>query len=53
MTALHDALAEYVTLRRALGTQLREPAVSLGHFVDIMDREGAAFCAVSCCSSLS
>jgi integrase len=43
MTTLHDALAEYVTLRRALGTQLREPAVSLGHFVDLMDREGAEF----------
>jgi integrase len=43
MTALHDALAEYVALRRALGTRLREPAVSLGHFVDLLDREGAEF----------
>ncbi len=43
MTALHDALAEYVALRRALGTQLREPAVSLEHFVDLLDREGAEF----------
>ena len=43
MTALHDALAEYVALRRALGTQLREPALSLEHFVDLLDREGAEF----------
>lgn len=43
MTALHDALAKYVALRRALGTQLREPAVSLEHFVDLLDREGAEF----------
>jgi len=43
MTALHDALAEYVALRRALGTQLREPAVRLEHFVDLLDREGAEF----------
>lgn len=43
MTALHDALAEYVALRRALGTQLREPAVSLEHFVELLDREGAEF----------
>ncbi len=43
MTALHDALGEYVALRRALGTQLREPAVSLEHFVELLDREGAGF----------
>ena len=43
MTALRDALAEYVDLRRAFGTRLREPAVSLGHFVDRLDREGAEF----------
>ena len=43
MTALHDALVEYVALRRALGTQLREPALTLEHFVEFLDREGAAF----------
>jgi integrase len=43
MTALHDALVEYVALRRALGTRLREPAVSLEHFVQLLDREGAEF----------
>ena len=43
MTALHDALVEYVALRRALGTQLREPAVTLEHFVELLDHEGAEF----------
>jgi integrase len=43
MSALHDALVEYVALRRALGTQLREPAVSLEHFVELLEREGAEF----------
>jgi len=43
MTTLRDALTEYVTIRRALGTQLREPAVRLDHFVDFLDREGATF----------
>jgi site-specific recombinase XerD len=43
MSALHDALIEYVALRRALGTQLREPAVRLEDFVELLDREGAEF----------
>ena len=29
MSALRDALAQYVALRRALGTQLQEPAMTL------------------------
>ena len=43
MTALRLALTEYVTIRRAFGTQLREPAVALGHFVEFLEREGAEF----------
>jgi len=43
MSALRDALADYVAIRRALGTQFREPAVTLGHFVDAIERENAEF----------
>lgn len=41
MSALREALKEYVAVRRALGTQLRESAVTLGHFVEFLEREGA------------
>lgn len=43
MSALHDALTQYVALRRALGTKLQEPARTLGHFVDFLEREGSEF----------
>lgn len=43
MSALHQALTEYVSTVRALGTQLREPAQILRQFVNFLDREGAAF----------
>ena len=43
MSALHDALTQYVALRRALGTQLQEPARTLVHFVEFLEREGAEF----------
>ena len=43
MSALRDALAEYVVVRRALGTKYQEPAATLGHFVDFVEREGAEF----------
>ena len=43
MSALRDALVQYVAVRRALGTQFREPAVTLDHFVDFLEREGAEF----------
>ena len=43
MSAIRDALAQYVAVRRALGTQLREPALTLGHFVDFLECEGAEF----------
>jgi site-specific recombinase XerD len=43
MSALQDALTQYVALRRALGTQLREPAMTLSHFVEFLKSEGAEF----------
>lgn len=39
MSALRDALARYIAVRRAFGTQLREPAVTLGQFVEHVERE--------------
>jgi len=43
MSALRKALARYVTLRRALGAKLREPAAALSGFVELLEREGAHF----------
>jgi len=43
MTTLRKRLKQYVALRRALGTQLEEPARTLVDFVDFMKREGADF----------
>jgi site-specific recombinase XerD len=43
MITLRDALPQYVTLRRALGTKLHEPARTLVDFVNFMERERAAF----------
>lgn len=43
MRTLGEALTEYVAVRRALGTQLREPAVTLRHFVEFVEGHGAAF----------
>jgi len=43
MSALHDALTEYLAVRRALGTQLRWPESSLRRFVDFVEAEGAEF----------
>jgi site-specific recombinase XerD len=43
MSAMHDALTQYVALRRALGTQLQESARTLVHFVEFLGREGAEF----------
>lgn len=42
MSPLHDALTQYVSVRRALGTRLAEPAVTLGQFVTFLEREGAS-----------
>jgi integrase len=41
MIPLHAALTQYVTVRRALGTQLAEPAHTLRQFVTFMEREGS------------
>lgn len=43
MSALHDALTEYLATRRALGTQLMWPESSLRKFVDFIEAEGAEF----------
>ena len=43
MSAMRDALTQYVALRRALGTQLQEPSRTLGHFVEFLEREGSEF----------
>ena len=43
MSTLHEALTQYVALRRALGTQLQEPARTLCHFVEFLEREGSEF----------
>lgn len=43
MSALHDALTEYLATRRALGTQLGWPELSLRRFVDFVEAEGAEF----------
>jgi integrase len=43
MSALRDALPQYVSLRRALGTKLQEPARTLEHFVDFVEGEGSEF----------
>ena len=43
MSALRDALAKYVAIRRALGSKLGEPAVTLGHFLEFLERKEAQF----------
>ena len=43
MSAIRDSLAQYVAVRRALGTKFYEPALALGHFVDLLEHEGAEF----------
>ena len=43
MSALHNALTEYLATRRALGTQLVWPEPSLRGFVDFVEAEGAEF----------
>ena len=41
MIGLRKALRQYVAVRRALGTKMREPAVTLERFVDFLRQEGA------------
>ena len=42
MSAIRDSLVQYVAVRRALGTKFYEPALALGHFVDLLEREGGS-----------
>jgi hypothetical protein len=42
MSALHDALSQYVTVRRARCTQLTEPAATLEQFVTFLEGEGSS-----------
>ena len=43
MSALREALDEYLALRRGLGTALVRPSGYLRHFVEFLEREGASF----------
>ena len=42
MSTLHEALSQYVTVRRALGTRLAEPARTLRQFVTFLERQGSS-----------
>jgi hypothetical protein len=39
VSTLHDALVQYVAVRRALGAKLQEPARTLGQFVDFLESQ--------------
>jgi len=41
VSTLHDAVDRYLALRRALGSELRQPGAYLLRFVDFLEREGA------------
>lgn len=43
MSALQDALTEYLATRRALGTELKWPESSLRKFVEFVEAHGAEF----------
>lgn len=43
MKILRQHLKEYVAIRRAFGTRFREPAVTLGHFIEYLEDRGAKF----------
>ena len=43
MSAMRNALMQYVALRRALGTKLQEPAKTLRRFLEFLEREKAEF----------
>jgi integrase len=46
MTALRESLAQYITVRRTLGSSFKEPAGSLGRFVDFVEENGSEFITV-------
>ncbi len=41
MTALHDAVSDYLTIRRAMGYKLEKPARLLDQFADFLEQQGA------------
>lgn len=43
MSAIREALVQYVAVRRALGMKFYEPALALDHFVDFLEHDGAEF----------
>ena len=43
MNGLHESLIKYVTVRRALGTKFYAPALTLGNFIEFLERKGAQF----------
>ena len=43
MKSLQEHLSEYVAARRALGTRLQEPAQTLRHFIDFLNRKKARY----------
>lgn len=43
MSAMREALTQYVALRRALGTQLQEPARTLEDFIEFLAQERSEF----------
>jgi integrase len=43
MSALHDAVEEYLSIRRALGSPIPAAATQLRRFADFLEREGADF----------
>lgn len=49
MSAIRDALIQYVAVRRALGMKFYEPALALDHFVDFLEHEGAEFITTDLC----
>ncbi len=40
MTALHEAVSDYLTIRRAMGYKLEKPARMLGQFADFLAEQG-------------
>jgi integrase len=46
MSALHNALESYLSLRRGLGSEIEKPGAYLHRFVEFLDREKATFITV-------
>lgn len=46
MSALHQALDEYLGVRRALGFQLRDTETALRNFIDFLEQEGSSLITV-------